>query len=490
MHGWGSRLSALLAAVALLVLVAPPRHQAQAAPGEVVSIRSHNFPNAYFRHANGVGRLVDVLTGSDELTKEDSTWEIVPGLAGSCLSLESRNFKFHYLRHRNGEVVLERYSSDNAFRQDATFCRVAGLADPGGFSLRALQFPNAYLRHAFGVLRLADNDGGELFRQDATFHTRTPWLTGRFYNPILTTAADPSMAIHNGQYHLVQGDFYNADDIVIRRSSTVEGIRSAESVVVWRHPACPAPACKEIWAPELQRIGDRWWIFFTGQNGSGGHTHRMYALRSTGTDPMGPYDYLGEQRLPGDTWGIDGTYLTHQGQNYYLWSGWESQSENRVQHLYIVRMSDPMTPSGDRVRISSPTQPWETVPNNLGILVNEGPQPITAPNGRLSVVYSANGSFTNDYCLGRLTLNGDPMNPASWTKSGGCVFSGRDTATSPGHNGFLTINGRPWIVYHANMDPGTGWGGRSIRVQPMSFDSGGLPVLGVPIPVHQGIPLP
>ncbi|WP_086823341.1 family 43 glycosylhydrolase [Allokutzneria sp. NRRL B-24872] len=492
MRGWGSRLVVLVAALAVSVAglpgTAPP---ARAAAGEVVSIRSHNFPNAHFRHADWLGRIADVFPNSADLVKEDATWELRPGLASSnCLSLEARNYKNHYLRHRNGEVVLERYSEDFGFRQDATFCKVPGLADANGFSLRALQFPNAYLRHAFGLLKLNDYDGGELFRQDATFHTAAPWITGRFYNPILNAGADPSMVIHNGQYNLVQGDFYNDDDIVIRQASTVEGLRTATPHVVWRNPACPAVACKEIWAPELQRIGDRWWIFFTGQDGSGGHTHRMYALRSTTSEITSRYDFLGEQKLPGDTWAIDGVYLTHQGKDYYLWSGWESQSANRVQHLYIARMQDPMTPIGDRVRISSPTQPWETLPNGLGILINEGPQPIVAPNGRLSVVYSANGSFTNDYCLGRLTLDGDPMNPAAWTKSGGSVFSGVHTATSPGHHGFVTIGGSPWIVYHANMDPGTGWPGRSVRIQPMSFDAAGLPVLGVPTYIHQGIPLP
>ncbi|MVU76080.1 family 43 glycosylhydrolase [Nocardia sp. ET3-3] len=301
-----------------------------------------------------------------------------------------------------------------------------------------------------------------------------------FANPVVAAGADPSMTYYQGRFHLVQGDFYNNDNIVIRSSDTLGGLGKADPVVVWEHPSCPAAACTKIWAPELEHIGDRWWIYFAGQEDDRNESHRMYALRSTGDDPTGPYEYQGKLDLPGG-WAIDGTYFQYANAAYYFWSCLRDPEDTRVQDICAVRMSDPMTPAGDRVSIATPTATWETVPNNADLLINEAPQPLLAPNGRLFMTFSANASFDDTYRLGLLELarNGDPMNPGSWTKSGGPVLPGAPGATAPGHNGFFTLDGHPWIAYHARLEPNTGWAGRSIRVQPFNFTPDGRPRFGM-----------
>ncbi|WP_405490280.1 family 43 glycosylhydrolase [Nocardia sp. NBC_00511] len=300
----------------------------------------------------------------------------------------------------------------------------------------------------------------------------------QFNNPIVAAGADPSIAYYRGRFHLVQGDSFNNDNIVIRSSETLGGLGDAEAAVVWQHPDCPAPACTKIWAPELQRVGDRWWIYFAGQENDDPTTHRMYALRSTGDDPAGPYDFMGKMALPEGV-SIDGVYLGYQGRGYFLWSCLKPEDQ-RVQDICAIRMSDPMTSTGDPVSIATPTAPWETVPNEAGLLINEAPQPLYAPDGTLYATFSANASFDDSYRLGllRLTPGGDPMDPAAWTKSGGPILPGVPGAIAPGHNGFFTVNGHPWITYHARLDPGTGWAGRSIRAQPMTFGADGRPSFG------------
>jgi GH43 family beta-xylosidase len=454
-----------------------------------VSIKAYDLTQGYVRRAYGTGRVDDITASSSIGDRADATWALVPGLAGSCVSLESRNYRGYYLRHAYGDVHLQPYQDSWQFKQDATFCQVSGLADGTAFSLRAFQFPNAYLRHAYGVLHLADNDGSTLFKRDATFLTTPPWLTGAFFNPVLGSGQDPSMVYVNGSYYLAQGDVPNDDNIVIRRSTSVEHLEDVAPAVVWRHPACPAPACHGVWAPELQHIGAQWWIFFAGEDGTGNASHRMYALSSTGDDPAGPYEYRGRLALPDNDWAIDGTYLDYQGQHYFVWSG-NLNGDTTAQHLFLARMRDPLTAVGSKVLISSPTADWETVHDGSGVRIDEAPQPVLGPNGRLSLSFSANGSWTNDYCLGLLTLDGTVTDPEAWHKSSGCVFAGRDTATSPGHNGFLTVNDKPELVYHAMTTPGTGWPGRSIRMQPLSFDTGGVPVFGTPAGVHDPVPLP
>ncbi|WP_157762167.1 glycoside hydrolase family 43 protein [Nocardia yamanashiensis] len=301
-----------------------------------------------------------------------------------------------------------------------------------------------------------------------------------FANPVLAAGADPSIAYYQGRFHLVQGDFYNDDNIVVRSSATLGGLGESEPKVVWEHAACPAPACTKIWAPELQRIGERWWIYFAGQEDDRNESHRMYALRSTGDDPTGPYEYLGRMELPGG-WAIDGVHMRYAGEEYYLWSCLKDPNDTRVQDICVVKMSDPMTPVGEAVHIATPTAAWETVPNDADLLINEGPEPLIAPDGRLFVSFSANASFDDTYRLGMLELarGGDPLDPGAWTKSGGPVLPGGPGAIAPGHNGFLTVDGQPWITYHARLEPNTGWAGRSVRAQPMYFGADGRPQLGL-----------
>ncbi|MCK2242005.1 MULTISPECIES: AbfB domain-containing protein [unclassified Crossiella] len=475
-------------------LIAEPIATAQSGQAPTyTSLRAFNIPNGYVRHGGGWARLDDIYPHSPEWARADATWAVVPGLAGNCVSLESRNFKRHYLRHQNGRLRLDGFQDSRGFREDATFCQVSGLADPNAVSLRSFQFGNAFLRHAGGQVYLADNDNSPLFRADATFRTSSPLISGVFYNSLLDRGADPTMVRHNNVYYLLQGDQYNGNDLVIRKSGSVEGLRDAPPIVLWRHPQCPAIACTEVWAPELQRIRNQWWIFFTGASDNGnGRSHRMFALRGRTDDPSGPYDYLGEQRLPDGQWAIDGVWFEKDGQGYYAWSGWDRDygNANEVQHLYVARMHDPMTPAGPRVKISSPTQRWETRPNHANVLLNEGPQPIIGPQNQLFMTFSANASWTDDYCIGLLTLNGSPTEPTAWSKSGDCVFHGQDSTIAPGHNGFIQVNGRWWITYHARQYPGTGWMGRSVRLQPLSFNGAGQPIFGTAVSAHQPVPLP
>ncbi|GGN30346.1 hypothetical protein GCM10011609_88090 [Lentzea pudingi] len=111
----------------------------------------------------------------------------------------------------------------------------------------------------------------------------SPLLTGRFFNPLVERAADPSIVRTGGFYYLVLVDGFH--NITIRRSATLDGLHEATPSVVWRPPACPAAACAEVWAPELQLVDGTWWIYFAAENGGGNASHRMYALSGRGPNP-------------------------------------------------------------------------------------------------------------------------------------------------------------------------------------------------------------
>lgn len=144
-----------------------------------------------------------------------------------------------------------------------------------------------------------------------------------------------------------------------------------------------------------------------------------------------------------DVWGIDGTVLQYgDGQLYYIWSGWPTYDAGFPQNLYIAKMSDPMHLTGPRALLREPRSGWESI----GARLNEGPQ-VLQHNGRTFVIFSASGSWTADYCLGMIGIDGlkDPMNPANWWQDvDQCVFWRNDAQNvfGVGHASFTTSPGK------------------------------------------------
>jgi len=175
-------------------------------------------------------------------------------------------------------------------------------------------------------------------------------------------------------------------------------------------------------------------------------------------------------------WNIDGSvFVSTNGQLYFICSG----SPSGTQNLYIAPMSSPHTLAAPLTLISSPTQSWER--NGT---VNEGPFGFVH-NGRVFIVYSASGCWTDDYCLGLLTLSGsDPLSASSWTKSGP-VFSKQSWAYGPGHNCVVQDGaGQWWNIYHANNLSGQGCGGyRQLHAQRLFWNADHTPYFGTPVPI-------
>ncbi|ONI93099.1 hypothetical protein ALI22I_00100, partial [Saccharothrix sp. ALI-22-I] len=84
------------------------------------------------------------------------------------VSFESVNRPGYFLRHQGFEVKLMQNDGTSTFAADATFTRVAGLADSSWSSFRSVNYPTRYLRHSAFVLRI-DEITSATGRADATF---------------------------------------------------------------------------------------------------------------------------------------------------------------------------------------------------------------------------------------------------------------------------------------------------------------------------------
>ena len=73
------------------------------------------------------------------------------------------------------------------------------------------------------------------------------------------------------------------DRVVLRRAQTIEGLKTAEEVTIW-HENSSAELGRFIWAPEIEKIGDDWYVFFTAARGGGVWDIRPAVLKFIGDE--------------------------------------------------------------------------------------------------------------------------------------------------------------------------------------------------------------
>lgn len=220
---------------------------------------------------------------------------------------------------------------------------------------------------------------------------------------------------------------------------------------------------KNIWAPELHKINGDWKIFYSSTgNSDKNEDHRMYVLGGS-KSPFGPFTTK-TQLGPKDVWGIDMTPFKVGKKNYVSWSGWDGPNDGFPQNLYVAELKTDRKgklSTGPRVKIASPSG-WEGQ-------IMEGPQFVKNPKGGLVLTYSGNKSWSTDYSLGAIKLNGNPLNPKSWKKSP------KPIARNVGHGSF--VKGK--LVFHTKTSPKEGWDDRELRLANYKWVDG-LPVLDIP----------
>jgi len=324
-----------------------------------------------------------------------------------------------------------------------------------------------------------------------------------FQNPILKgDQADPFVTYKDGNYYFLST---KGNRIAITKTQVMSQLSAATEKTIWTPPA-NTDHSSDLWAPELHFISGKWYVYFAAAQTGVNDSNRMFVLENENPDPtQGTWIFKGKIADPvNDQWAIDGSILSYDGKNYFVWSGWENETEKYKQYIYLAAMSDPWTLSGPRVKISAPTNDWERwEPGFLGAGVNEGPIMLQRDSkSPLFVVFSASRYSSDNYCLGQIELkaNSNPALAESWiNKKQAFVKSEKNAVYGPGHNGFFTSSGKDekgnaiveyWFIYHARSTPGEPNHARTSRMQPLSWNTDGSPNFGRPMSTGINIPCP
>jgi Glycosyl hydrolase catalytic core/Alpha-L-arabinofuranosidase B (ABFB) domain len=145
-----------------------------------LQVTTPGYTDRVARHAWGLGFTSVISSGSPELDRKDSTFNLVSGLANpACYSLEASNFKGQYLRHNQSRVRLEASDNSEDFKKDATWCTQPGLSGTG-VTFESASLPGHFLRHFGGELWLAKKggslrvEGSSGFEQDVSWNLIAP----------------------------------------------------------------------------------------------------------------------------------------------------------------------------------------------------------------------------------------------------------------------------------------------------------------------------
>jgi len=304
-------------------------------------------------------------------------------------------------------------------------------------------------------------------------------------NPLVQQRADPQVTLAADGYYYFTATVPEYDRIELRRARTLDALGKADAKIIWRRHA-EGPMSANIWAPELHRIGGKWYLYFTAGRTDAPFDVRLYVLENAAANPLeGAWIERGQLKTGWESFALDATSFEVRGQRYLAWAQRPPAATRHMTAVYIAKMDTPLSIASPAVLLTTPEYAWEKVKFD----VNEAPA-VLLKNGRVFMTYSASATDAN-YAMGMLTAKegANLLDAASWTKSPVPVFasSAANGQYGPGHNAFTTSrDGRTDIlVYHARNyrdivgdplhDPN-----RHTRAQAIAWRPDGTPDFGVP----------
>lgn len=276
----------------------------------------------------------------------------------------------------------------------------------------------------------------------------------KYNKPFIEQRADPYVCRHIDGNYFFTASVPSYDKIIIRKSSNLDGLMSAEEKTVWeKHEK--GIMSYHVWAPEIHYIWGKWYIYFAAGDVDDIWAIRPYVLECTGDDPMkDEWIERGQMRAADEfsfqDFSLDMTVFKHNQKVYCIWAEKVSVGK-KISNLYIGELETPTKLATTQVLLTSPDYDWERV----DFWVNEGPA-ILKHNGKIYLTYSA--SATGEcYCMGMLSIGEqeDLLDPNAWKKERYPVLATNKEfgLYGPGHNSFVKAENNidDIMFYHARQ---------------------------------------
>lgn len=305
-----------------------------------------------------------------------------------------------------------------------------------------------------------------------------------FRNPVSPyDAPDPFMT-----YDPVTGYYY----ALFTRGTRLELFRSrhascivtdADSRVIYTPNGERDGIWGDVWAPEMHRGTDgKWYIYTSGRMYSEPSEKRIFVMEGPSDDPFeGEWVFRGKP-FP-DTFSIDPTVYTAPDGVQYLCSSRVDRVYGQV--LDICDLENPYTCGKNYATIARAELDWELVkPYVGGSAIVEGAF-FLERGDRLFIIYSANGCWSDYYCLGVLEHTGGSLcDAANWKKHQKPLLEHGNGLYGPGHASFFASpdGTEIWCAYHGmkehneTVTPAA----RFFNIQKVDFTDDGYPVMGLP----------
>lgn len=315
-------------------------------------------------------------------------------------------------------------------------------------------------------------------------------------NPVIPDFADPSVSYdpETGYYYACRSRFH-PHGVNVCRGRTLSALFD-EQITVFTTDGEKNGLYNGVWASELHKIDGLWYIYAAASchptKDYADRKMRTFVLKSRTSDPFDGFDFAG--LLSETESAIDCTIWQDKAHGRLFCCFSRCMDVDRGE-LVIQEMESPTKLKGEPVLLARASYPWELVEPYVGCQrILEGAY-FLENAGRTFIVYSANGCWIDQYCLGILELMTDePLNISAWVKDDVPLFSYGNGVFAPGHASFFkSPDGKEtWIAYHAvtEHNPNDSPLPRHMCAQRVYFDETGFPHIGKPLPFGEEYPLP
>lgn len=411
-----------------------------------------------------------------------------------------------------------------------TFIGVIGIVATSSCAQSSNNTEIQYEKYDSSTIKFTDdsNANDNKFRNDLYFR-----------NDLNQDMGDPMMVYDNDTFYAY--GTYNASIIATFTSKDLTNWTRSKT-----NAFTPAPgswSTRDIWAPDLQKIGDKWYLYYTANYSADGKSNCQIGV-AIGDSPAGPFTQFTGTNANGENITLDKPAFFYEGHTIldqhvfqddngelYMFFSYDTNTSTPEEghdkgcaEIWGVKMKDPVTwdfstltrlisPGYKKLSDSSRTIDWETwSPSFQGDMeCVEGPYMIKK-NGKYILTYVANSFVDTEYAVGYAVSdsplgiydkpNSRPLEnmilgvPGQTGTYINTRYLGFQTGT--GHASICKVGDELMFAYHAHLNRDK-WGAkedeygekskwRALAVDYLHFDENGIPYANGPTWSLQKLP--